>query len=129
MPSVASSNRDPKNIYDYRKITLTIPSGDKTSGYFNVPSQCNGQLLSLETVCPDLNDDANFKVHLLTPDGSNLIGTLFDTITENSTVLTQVIDTIRRCLTGQEQVQVSCLTNQTDDREITLIFGISSVGL
>ena len=116
-------------IYDVQKLTLTIPDGLKTSGLVNIPAQCNGQLLSIESIAPNLDTDATFVLALQTPDGSNLIGALGDAIADNSTVLTQIIDTLRRCLSGQEKVQVSCATNQTGDKEIELILGISSAGM
>lgn len=127
--SSESSNRVPKFNYDIRKLTLTIASGTKDTGFVNIPALCNGQLVSIETVAPDLNDDAAFKIHLLSKEGSNLIGALLDAITDNSTQIVFILDTLRRMLKGDEQVKITCATDQGADREITLIFGISSVGL
>lgn len=127
--SAESSTRKPKFVVDVKQITLTIPTGAKTTALINIPAELNGQFVEMQYVCPDLNDDATFKLEVLTPDGSALTGALLDALTENTTGIIFIIDTLRRFLTGQEKIRASCATDQTDDREIDVQFKVTSIGV
>ena len=109
-------------------MEITIADGENDSGDEKLPALCNGQLYAFEIIAPDLLTDAAFALDMKTPNGSDMLGTIGDAISDNTTTVKYVIDTIRRFLTGQETVQLTCTTNQTADKVFTLVLYIISVG-
>ena len=128
MSHAESFNRIPRTIVDIIEMEITILDTTKDSGDIKLPAKCNGQLYAFEIIAPDLLTDAAFALDMKTPNGQDMLATIGDAIPDNTTTIKFVIDTLRRFLTGQETVQLTCVTDQTSDKVFTLVLYILSVG-